>query len=54
MTRPESTDHLEIVCEGTADESELAEALAGRLVISPDEITLVDELEESGVFDERY
>ncbi|TKR26017.1 phenylacetate--CoA ligase family protein [Natronomonas salsuginis] len=54
VTRPESTDHLEIVCEGTADEAELAEALASRLVISPDELTLVDDLEEPGVFDERY
>ena len=54
VTRPESTDHLEIVCEGTADTDELAAALAGRLVISPDELTLVDELEEPGVFDERY
>lgn len=54
VTRPESTDHLEIVCEGEADESELADALAERLLISPDELTLVDELDEVGVFDERY
>jgi len=54
VTRPESTDHLEIVCEGTADTDELASALAGRLVISPDELTLVDELDEPGVVDERY
>ncbi|WP_181691862.1 phenylacetate--CoA ligase family protein [Natronomonas sp. LN261] len=54
VTRPDSVDHLEIVCEGTADESALAEALAERLVVSPDEITLVEDLEEPGVFDERY
>lgn len=54
VTRPESTDHIEIVCEGAADVDELSEALASRLVISPDEITLVEELEESGVFDDRY
>lgn len=54
VTRPESTDHLEIVCEGSADEAELEEALAGRLVVSPDEITLVERIEETGVFDERY
>jgi len=54
VTRPDATDHLEIVCEGSADESALAEELARRLVISPDELTLVDELEEPGVFDERY
>jgi Coenzyme F390 synthetase len=54
VTRPESTDHLEIVCEGSADEAELAEALAGRLVVSPDEITLVEDIEETGAFDERY
>lgn len=54
VTRPDSVDHLEIVCEGTADESALAEALAERLVVSPDEITLVENLDEPGVFDERY
>ena len=54
VTRPDSTDHLEITCEGTADETELAEALADRLVVSPDELTLVEELDETGVFDERY
>ncbi|WP_299233605.1 phenylacetate--CoA ligase family protein [Natronomonas sp.] len=54
VTRPDSTDHLEIVCEGTADEAALAEALADRLVVSPDELILVEDLEEPGVFDERY
>lgn len=54
VTRPDSTDHLEIVLEGTADVSEIAGALADRLVISPDEITLVDDLSDSGIFDERY
>ena len=54
VTRPESTDHLAIQCEGSADEDELADALAERLLISPDEVSVVDELEQSGVFDERY
>lgn len=54
VTRPDSTDHLEIVCAGEADESALAAALSSRLLVSPDEVTLVPELEETGVVDERY
>jgi phenylacetate-CoA ligase len=54
VTRPESTDHLEIRCEGSAEEGELAEALADRLIISPDEVVVVEDLDRSGVFDERY
>ena len=54
VTRPESTDRLEVVCEGSADEEALAAALSERLLISPDDVRLVDELEESGVVDERY
>ncbi len=53
-TRPDTTDHLEIICEGEADKTELAKALASRLIVSPDKVTVVDELEETGVIDERY
>ncbi|MFC7073667.1 phenylacetate--CoA ligase family protein [Halovenus rubra] len=53
-TRPDSTDHLEITCEGKADEDDLDAALSERLLISPDEVTVVSELDESGVVDERY
>ena len=54
VTRPESTDYLKVVCEGEADEEELAAALAERLLISPNELAFVDELEEPGVVDHRY
>jgi phenylacetate-CoA ligase len=53
-TRPETTDHLEIRAEGEADEDDLAAALSERLLISPDEVTVVEELEETGIIDERY
>lgn len=54
VTRPATTDHLEIVCEGEADRDDLLEALASRLIVSPDEVTVVEELDETGVVDERY
>ena len=54
VSRPESTDYLKVVCEGEADEDELAAALADRILISPNELAFVDELEETGVVDERY
>jgi len=54
VTRPDSTDHLAIRCEGSADESELADALGDRLLISPDEVTVVESIDRTGVFDERY
>ncbi len=53
-TRPDTTDRLEIICEGEADEDELAAALASRLLVSPDEVSVVAELDETGVVDERY
>lgn len=54
VTQPASTDHLRIVCEGSADEGALADTLSDRLLISPDEVALVDELEDTGVVDDRY
>ena len=54
VTQPESTDHLKIVCEGSADEAALADALADRLLISPNEVAVVDDLDETGVVDDRY
>lgn len=50
-----STDHLTIVCEGEANEDDLAEELADRLLISPDTLELVEELDEGDtVVDNRY
>jgi phenylacetate-CoA ligase len=54
VSRPESTDHLRVVVEGEADPEALRAAVAERLVISPDEVTVVEELEGTGVVDERY
>lgn len=54
VARPGSTDRLEVVAEGEAEEDALAAALADRLLVSPDEVRVVDELEETGVVDERY
>lgn len=54
VTRPETTDHLEIRCEGSADEAKLARELSNRLLISPDDVIVVDNLAEPGIFDERY
>ncbi|WP_332897396.1 MULTISPECIES: phenylacetate--CoA ligase family protein [unclassified Haladaptatus] len=55
VSRPESTDHLAIVCEGEADTEELRAALADRLLIKPNEVECVEELEDGpSVVDERY
>lgn len=54
VTRPESTDQLRVVCEGEADHEALLEAISERLIVTPDEVVLADELGESGVVDERY
>lgn len=54
VTRPETTDHLRVVCEGEADHETLRDAIADRLVISPDAVETTPELAESGVSDERY
>ncbi|MEF8782131.1 MAG: hypothetical protein V5A39_11495 [Haloarculaceae archaeon] len=54
VDQPETTDHLTVVCEGQADETELAAALGDRLLITPDEIRVVEELDEGGVVDSRY
>jgi phenylacetate-CoA ligase len=54
VDQPETTDKLTVVCEGEADVEELRAALGDRLLITPDEVTLVAELEETGVVDNRY
>lgn len=54
VTQPDTTDHLSITCEGTANTEEVTNALAERLLITPDEVSLVDDLDETGVFDKRY
>lgn len=50
----EATDELTVVCEGTADRTELADALADRLLVTPDELRTVEDLTETGVVDHRY
>lgn len=55
ISRPQNTDHLEVICKGHADTDELNAQLTAQLGISPDTVTLVDELdEEPTVVDERY
>jgi phenylacetate-CoA ligase len=54
VDQPETTDRLTVVVEGDADEDDLAGALAGRLLVTPDEVRVVDSLAEGGVVDERY
>lgn len=54
VTRPESTDHLKIVCEGEADEEALTDALADRLLCSPDVVSTVENLDATGNIDNRY
>lgn len=55
ISRPQNTDRLEVICEGDADLNELEARLTAQLGISPDDVTLVDELDEGPtVVDERY
>jgi len=54
VDQPETTDRLTVVCEGEAPVDELRAALGDRLLVSPDELTLVDELDETGIVDNRY
>jgi phenylacetate-CoA ligase len=54
VDQPDSTDRLTIICEGEAEADELLAALGDRLIITPDEVRLVDDLEEGGVVDNRY
>jgi phenylacetate-CoA ligase len=54
VDQPESTDRLTVVCEGEADRSVLAGALGDRLLITPDEVQVVAELDEPGIVDRRY
>jgi phenylacetate-CoA ligase len=51
---PGGTDRLVVVCEGDAPVDGLTTALGDRLLVSPDDVELVDELEASGVVDDRY
>jgi phenylacetate-CoA ligase len=54
VSQPESTDRLTIVCEGEADEDELLAALGDRLLVTPDAVEVVDDLDETGIVDDRY
>ncbi len=54
VDQPETVDRMQVVCEGEADTDRLAAALAERLLITPDEVRVVEELTDSGVVDDRY
>jgi phenylacetate-CoA ligase len=57
VSRPDSTDHLKIICETEDDVplEDLRKKLESRLLIAPDEVTLTRELEgETGTVDHRY
>lgn len=54
VTRPRATDHLRLVVEGEADLAELRQAVKERLLVIPDEIDIVDSLDDPGVVDSRY
>ena len=54
VSRPASTDEIRLVVEGDADPEELAAAVEERLLVAPDEVDLVDDIEGTGVVDERY
>ena len=54
VSRPESTDRLRLVVEGDADVDDLTAAVKERLLVAPNEVELVDDLEETGVVDDRY
>ncbi len=54
VDQPESTDRLTVICEGDADESALAGALGDRLLITPDEVRVVADLDDTGIEDRRY
>jgi phenylacetate-CoA ligase len=56
VSRPENTDDLTVVVEGTADEDELRQKLTDQLVVTPDTIEFVDELDDDAptVVDERH
>ena len=54
VSQPETTDRLVVVCEGEADVDELRAALGDRLIVTPDAVELVADLDDPGVVDERY
>jgi len=54
VSQPETTDRLVVICEGEADADELRAALGDRLIVTPDAVELVADLDEPGVVDERY
>ncbi|MFT4882521.1 MAG: phenylacetate-CoA ligase [Natronomonas sp.] len=54
VSRPSSTDEIKLVVEGEADVGDLASAVKDRLLVAPDDIELVDDIDETGVVDKRY
>lgn len=55
ITRPDNTDHLSVTVEGDADEDVVRTELTEQLLIAPDELRFVAELEEGPtVVDERF
>ena len=54
VSQPETTDRLVVICEGEADADELRAALGDRLIVTPDAVELVADLDDPGVVDERY
>lgn len=54
VSRPESTDHIRLDVEGEADIEKLRSAVAERLLVTPDELNITDELEKTEVTDDRY
>jgi len=55
VTQPDSTDHIRVICQGTAPREELRIALTNRLLIEPDLIEFVEEVPDGPiVVDERY
>ena len=54
VDQPSSTDRLTVITEGEANSDTLQAALGERLLISPDEVELVDDLDETGIVDNRY
>jgi phenylacetate-CoA ligase len=55
VSRPDNTDRLTVIVEGEGDEDEVREALTEQLLITPDELRFVDDLEAGPhVVDERH
>ena len=55
VSQPDATDRIRIVCEGSAPREELLAKLSERLLITPDELDFVDDLEDGPlIVDDRY